>query len=142
MPKITRNDIIGPLGLGFTKEMFSPLVADDTAFFELIDSVIAEQATDLAERVGQSAYNASANLANLKKAEKALTAAELFRRRINILLGTTPGSGQEVSTASERQQRKDYLDDAEKWIGKIVQGAIVDQPSDFASGSLVTGHFE
>jgi len=142
MPKITKDDIIGPTGLGFTKELYSIIAPDQTAFESLVDAVIAEQSGELVARVGSGVYDAAANLTCLKKAEKCLAAAEMIQRRINIVLGTRAGSGEPPDTRSEQQQRKDYLDQAEIWISKLAQGVTTDPSANFASGSLITGHFE
>jgi len=142
MPKITRDDIIGPTGLGFTKELYSVIAPDIVAFDVLVDAVISEQAAELAERVGSSVYNDAARLNYVKKAEKCLAAAEMVQRRINIVLGTRGGLGEPSDTRSEQQQRKDYLDQAEIWISKLAQGITVDPPSDFAVRVITSSRFE
>jgi hypothetical protein len=141
MPKITKDDIIGPTGLGFVLELYSIIAPDQTAFEILVNAVIAEQAAELQERAGLAVYDAAANLTYVKKAEKCLTAAEMIQRRINIVLGTRSGSGEPPDTRSEQQQRKDYLDKAEEWIAKLAQGVTTDPSANFASGALVTSHF-
>lgn len=141
MSKIARADITGALGLGFTQSMFSSIASTAVLFDSLVDAIIAEEASRLEERVGSAAYALAANIVFLKNAEKCLTAAELIRRRINALLGIAQTAGQEVSAENERRQRKDYLDEAETWIGKVSQGVTTDGP-EFSCGSLVTSHFE
>ena len=140
MAKITVSDL---KSLGFTREMFVPIAADDTAFDDLLTTIIAEQALQLSGRIGTTAYNdaASPNADYVKMAEKYLSAAELIQRRINVLLGNSVSAGQELATANERNQRKDYLAQADGWIAKVVAGSTIDS-ADFASGALVTSHFE
>ena len=135
---ITNPDI---KALGFTQALFSVICADDPAFEALIDGIITDQSSELQDRVGATVYSAPANATYIKKAEKCLVAAELVQRRINIVLGNSQGAGQEISTANERNQRKDYLDEAERWIAKLASGVTVDS-ADFASGALVTSHFD
>lgn len=141
VPKIARTDISGPTGLGFVKELYSSIAPSEEAFNTLVDAVIAEQAGELSDRIG-TAYNAAANLTNVKKAEKCLTAAEMIQRRINIILANIQASGAEGSTKAEEAQRKAYLDKAEEWIAKLAQGVTTDPSASFASGALVTSHFE
>jgi len=142
MSKITKDDITGPTGLGFTKELFAPIVTDDTAFDGLVDAVIAAQSAELSDRIGATVYNLAANATYVKKAEKCLVAAELVQRRINISLGNAVANGDKLDTTAFRLQRKDYLDEAEEWIGKLAQGVTTDPTSDFASGALVSSHFD
>jgi hypothetical protein len=143
MAKITKDDIRGPRGLGFTREMYGAIVKNDMEFDALVDAVISEQADILSGRIGSTAYNLAANLTNVKKSEKSLSAAEMVGRRINIILGDAVGGGQDANkTYDLRLQRDKYLDDAEIWIAKIAQGVTADPASDFSSGSLVTSHFE
>jgi glycerol-3-phosphate dehydrogenase len=141
MSKITKDDIIGPTGLGFTKELYSVIAADDAAFNTFVEAIITEQAAELAERVGSTVYAAAANLTYLKRAEKCLTAAELIQRRINIILANIQATGNEIGTKAEADQRREYLTQAEGWIAKLAQGITTDPSADFASGSLVTDHF-
>lgn len=140
MPKITRDNIIGPKGLGFTFAMFSPIAGEETAFHELVDDVIEEQAAELFDRIGSAAYDLAANATYVKKAEKNLVAAELVRRRINVILNNMNSAGNEISTENEHKQRKDYLDEAEKWIAKLADGSVASS-AEFASGALITSHF-
>ncbi len=143
MAKITRDDIIGPTGLGFTQAMFKPLVSDETQFGNLVDAVLAEKAEELEERVGSSVYADAANLRYLKNAERCMTAAELLRRRITILLANVTAAGDPIRTDAEQAQMKDYLAQAETWISKLAQGVTADSPTgEFACGALITSHFE
>ena len=82
--KISRTDISGPTGLGFVKELYTSIASTEEAFNALVDAVIAEQAGELSDRIGTTAYNAAANLTYVQKAEKCLTAAEMIQRRINM----------------------------------------------------------
>ncbi len=153
MAKITRTDIIGPLGLGFTQELFSVIAATAAAFDTLVDAVIAEVSLELEGRIGSALY-ADATVPNatyVKLVEKYLTAAEMLSRRINIVLGSKQGKGEDISIDAEQKQLQAYLDKVygnQKanppvigLIEKIVSGSLV-EGTGFASGSLVTSHFE
>ncbi len=152
MSKISHSDILGPTGLGFTKEMFGGIVSGDQQFSDLVDAIIAEKAPELEGRIGSSVYSDAAqpNATYVKLAEKYLVAAELVDRRINVLLGQSVGAGQEIDTTAARKQKQDYLDKVygnDKAIPpviglveKIVTGSGTDGEN-FACGSLVTGHF-
>ena len=140
MPKITRTDITN---LGFTKDLFTGIIGQggETAFGELLDGIIADESETLADRLG-SVYDIG-KARYVKNAERCLVAAELIRRRINIILANAKASGQEITTQNENKQRKDYLDEAEGWIAKIAQGVAGDSTKgDFSSGSLVSSHFD
>ena len=114
------------------------------SFKAFIDPVIAEQALQLSGRIGVTLYNSttSPNADNIKLAEKCLTAAEMIRRRINIILANIQASGTEIGTIVEQKQRQDYLSEAEVWIAKLAQGVTSDPSAVFTSGALVTSHFE
>jgi hypothetical protein len=142
---IDSTDIIGPTGLGFTKEMFDiPADADFTTF---VSGVIAEQSILLEGRIGPLVYNTAADptLTRVERVEKCLTAAELLDRRINKRLVNVQAGGQEFDVNSERKQRDDYLTEAETIINKnlLVVFTTRDgvESSDFANGVLVTTHF-
>lgn len=140
MSKITVQDI---KDLGFAQPLYSVIADSESAYNELVTAVIAEQADELLERIGTTAYNAAANATYVKKAEKCLSAAEMLQRRINIILGSKQGKGDEIGIENERRQRQDYLDKAESEIAKLAQGVTTDSATgDFACGSLVTTHFE
>ncbi len=136
MPKIVTQDI---KDLGFTFAMFNK--QDETTFGELIDGVIAEAADELEDRIGSAAYALAANAVYVKLAEKCMAAAEMVRRRINIILNNMNAAGAEISTTNERKQREDYLAEAEKWIATVVSGTTTDGQN-FACGALITSHFE
>ena len=150
MAKITTTDL---KSLGFPREMFSSLAADDVTFDELLTSVIAEQALQLSGRIGTTLYNdaTSPNADYVKLAEKYLSAAELLQRKINIILGNTASRGEDFSTTPERKQRQDYLDMVNGndkasppvvgLIEKLAQGVTTDPSANFASGALITDHF-
>jgi glycerol-3-phosphate dehydrogenase len=142
MPKILRTDITGPTGLGFQQALYSAIAGTDEAFNTLVDAVITEQAANLSDRIGSSVYNDAAKLTYVKNAEKCLTAAEMIRRRINIILANIQASGTEIGTIVEQKQRQSYLDEAEVWITKLAQGVTTDATASFTSGALVTSHFE
>tara|TARA_B100001964_G_scaffold111305_1_gene124240 strand:+ start:444 stop:860 length:417 start_codon:yes stop_codon:yes gene_type:complete len=137
MPKNEAKDI---KSLGFTFEMFS--LADDTAFDIFIGEVLDEQAKILEGRLGAETYNAVVSpwQENVKRAEKAMVAAELIGRRINIILSNVSGAGQEIDTKNEEKQRLKYEREAEDLIGKLISGISLEQQG-FSSGVLVTSHF-
>jgi len=137
MAKNTADDING---LGFTAEMYGETAKPD--FLVFIDGVISEQSVILEGRIGASIYGTTESPAKdyVKRAEKCLVAAELVQRRINIILGNAVGAGHEIDISHEAAQKKAYLDEAERWIGKIVGGQTSDS-GDFASGVLITSHF-
>ncbi len=137
MPKNEATDI---KSLGFTFEMFS--LADDTAFDIFIGEVLDEQAKILEGRLGAETYNAVVSpwQENVKRAEKAMVAAELIGRRINIILSNVSGAGQEIDTKNEEKQRLKYEREAEDLIGKLISGISLEQQG-FSSGVLVTSHF-
>ena len=137
MAKNTANDITG---LGFTAEMFGETAKPD--FLSFIDGILSEQSVILEGRTGSSRYAATTSPVKdyVKRAEKCLVAAELVQRRINIILGNTVGAGREIDISHEAAQKKAYLDEAEMWITKLVGGISADT-GDFASGVLITSHF-
>ncbi len=112
-------------------------------FKTFIDGAIANQSKQLQGRIGLTRYNdtTSPNVDYVFDAELSLTAAEMVQRRINIVLGFSSGKDNPSDTRSEQQQRKDYLDQADMWVEKIVAGGGEDSVS-FACGSLVTSHFD
>lgn len=138
MAKITAQQIID---LGFTFAMFN--MDNNTDFTVFIDAIITEQADILLGRVGSAAYNSTTAPTNkyVERAEKCLSAAELVQRRINIILGNVTGAGREIDVSHEGAQKKAYLDEADRWISKIISGVTSDS-NDFASGVLVTSHFD
>lgn len=140
MAKITAQEIID---LGFIKEMFKYEKKTDAEFNSFVDSVIALQALSLEGRIGSTAYALATSPMKdyVKRAELCLSAAEMWQRRINILLSSVPASAEGVNTKAEREQRQAYLDEVNGLVEKIVAGATADSSS-FASGVLTTSHFE
>ena len=129
------------IDLGFLPEMFKK--AAGTEFTTFLTAVIAEQADILLGRVGSAAYNSTTSPTDkyVKRAEKCLTAAELIQRRINLILGNVAGAGQEINVSHEGAQKKVYIAEANDLISKLVSGTGADS-NDFATGVLVTSHFE
>jgi hypothetical protein len=142
---IGSTDIIGPAGLGFTKEMFDILADND--FTTFVSGIITEQSILLEGRIGTLVYNTATEptLTRVSRVEKCLTAAELLDRRINKRLVNVQAGGVEFDVASERKQRDDYLAEAETIINKnlLVVFTTRDgvESSDFANGVLVSTHF-
>ena len=138
MPKNTTEDITA---LGFTGAMFNK--KDDTEFFPFVESIIAEQAVIFEGRVGTSTYDSTTSPTKeyVKRGEKCLIAAEFVQRRINIILGNVTAAGREIDISHEGAQKKAYKDEADMWVTKLTAGETADT-GDFASGVLVTSHFE
>lgn len=115
--------------------------AQKTPFTDFIQPVINTKSTELKNRVGATAYDNADVADDVKRAELCLVAAELFRRRINIvLLMVQPGIT--VNTKPEQDQIKNYSDEVnDVLIPKIIEGSPT-EGSDFATGALVTSHFE
>lgn len=136
MAKVTAQEL---RDMGFIPEMFKKA---DNAFDAFLTSVIAEQAEILQDRVGALSYalTSSPVAEYIKRAEKCLSAAELVRRRITIILGNVTGAGFPVSTSGEDRQMKDYQAEANEWVSKVILGATIDSNA-FASGTLITNHF-
>jgi hypothetical protein len=134
--KVTSSDIIN---LGFKKEMFGK--SSDGDFTTFINDVIADQALLLEGRVGSVLYAVATSPQKdyVKRAEKALCAAEMVSRRINIILGNVSGAGQELDSSSEEKQRKAYLEEAESWITRA--GTYLDSPGDCSFGAAISSHF-
>jgi hypothetical protein len=134
--KVTAQDIIN---LGFKKEPFK--IVNDGDFTTFINDVIADQALLLEGRVGSTTYalTTSPQKDYVKRAEKALCAAEMIARRINIILSNVTGAGQELDTSSEEKQRKTYLDEAENWVTSSVTYS--DSPGDCSFGAAISSHF-
>jgi hypothetical protein len=137
MPKTNAQEMID---LGFVPEIFKK---DEMSFPEYADPIISEQSVILEGRIGSTLYASTTSPTKdyVKRAEKCLSAAELVQRRINIILGNAVGAGQEIDVSHEGAQKKAYRDEAEDWISKLTSG-ITSDVSDFASGVLVTSHFE
>lgn len=138
MPKITAQEIIE---LGFGPGMFK--LTDESEFSDFVGSIISGQSIILQGRIGTTVYDSATSPTKdyVKQAEKCLVAAELVQRRINMILGNAPGAGREIDISHEGAQRKVYRDEAEAWIAKLI-GDITSDSNDFASGVLVTSHFE
>jgi|GEM_PF-1063091 hypothetical protein len=141
---INASDIIGPSGMGFTKEIFD--IPDDDGFTTFVLGVITEQSTLLEGRVGDLVYNSTVapTPTQVARVEKCLTAAELLDRRINKRLVNVLAAGQEFDVKSETKQRDDYRAEAERIINQnllVLTTSRGTESGDFASGVLVTTHF-
>jgi hypothetical protein len=139
MPRINADKI---LDLNFTPELFNKTSEEDLILF--IDTVIEEKSGLLSGRLGTTIYNSTTapTVAYVKRAELCLVAAELVQRRINIILNNVIGAGKEIDISHEGAQKKAYLDEAEYWISRLAAGITADTNSDFATGVLITSHFE
>jgi hypothetical protein len=136
MPKVTAEDI---KNLGFIAEMVNKT---EEEFDDYLTDLIARIALLFEGRIGSTAYNSatSPGMDYVKQAELCLCAEEFLKRVINTILQNVKGNGQEIDVSQERSQKKDYKDEANLWIAKIVSGASSDS-DDFAVGSLISSHF-
>lgn len=131
----TADDIIA---MGFSPEMFGH--RDEGGLGITIKNLITEHGNILSGRVGATAYASIAEPTStyVKRAIKCSVAAELCQMRINRIAQDIK---QEDGTdaAKMRQQRKDYLAEAEAWTGQIETAA--GSGNDFAFGTVTTNHF-
>jgi hypothetical protein len=141
VPRITYTDIVGPSGMGFTKEMFQITV--DADFQAFVTAIIIEQAALLSSRVGASVYADATEPAasRVTRAEKCFTAAEVLDRRINGRLANVQAAGEEFDVTSERRQRDDYRKEAESLIALLPPAASASNFGDVAFGSVISSHF-
>jgi hypothetical protein len=136
MPKVTAQDI---KNLGFTAEMVNKT---EEEFDDYLTDLIAGVALLFEGRIGSTAYASATSPGKdyVKHAEKCLCVEEFLKRVINTILQNVKGNGQEIDVSQERSQKKEYKDEADMWIAKIVAGASADS-DDFAVGSLISSHF-
>jgi len=124
--------------MGFVFQMFG--YSTEEGLSTLLTGLIAEHGAILSGRVGATAYASAAEPTStyVKRAIKCLVAAELCQVRINRIAQDIK---QEDGTdaAKMRQQRKDYLAEAEAWTGQIEAAA--GSGNDFAFGTVTTNHF-
>lgn len=134
MPKVLASEIIGNTGMGFVASMFG--FTHDDQFAAFVNDIIEEQAAVLEGRIGPAAYASVTTPAfvHAKRAEKALVAAELIDRRINIRLADVQAAGEDFSTAAEEKKRDKYLREAEDLIFRLSAG-------DLAVGYAESSHF-
>jgi len=128
--------------LGFSPEMFSGV--DDTTFDDFLDAVIEEQAEILEGRIGSAQYAVATKptATQVKRAEKALVAAELWRRRIVVKLSQAVGAGEDISAKYEQQARQEATAEADQLVEKITDGVTVDSTGDFAGGVTTSSHYD
>jgi hypothetical protein len=137
MPKITTTD----LGkMGFKPAMFD---VDETGWGELATEIIGEQSALLQGRIGAALYASTdaAIAALVKRAEKAIAAADLYQVRFNRIAETIDNSDGADATKLRRTQ-KQYADEAEKLIERILYGAQAATSDDFAFGAAVSSHYD
>jgi hypothetical protein len=135
---LTETDI---KNLGFFAEMFR--CKNPAEFTTLVTAHIARQESILKVRLGDALFASSdPEVANLvERASECLVAAELINVRITIKRAQIAQSGVDVSVKDDLQQRKEYLDEAEKTITRLSSGASPDV-GDYAGGVLETSHFD
>jgi hypothetical protein len=136
MPKITAVDI---KNLGFTSDMVNKT---EEEFDDYLTDLIAGVALLFEGRIGSTAYASTTSPGKdyVKRAELCLCVEEFLKREINTILGNVKSSSEKPDLSGERTQKKEYRDEADMWIAKIVAGATSDS-DDFAVGALITSHF-
>ena len=135
MAKTTSADIIN---FGFNAQMFKQT---DGTFAAYINAIIAEQSPVLEGRLGTTLYNVASSPEKelVKRAEICLVAGEMLQRRINIMLANVTQDQKEIDTCY--RQRNMYLQESQKIATQLILGITTD-PQSFASGVLVTTHFD
>lgn len=118
MAKASPQEVID---LGFSYEMFAPIVSDDGGLSEIAAEILDENVSEVKEAVGASAYESADNLKDVKRIEKYLAAAELWDRKANLVLKnrTVGGSGTTLLNMTERILADDYRDRARKIIERL-----------------------
>lgn len=122
--------------LGFAWEMFSPADVEEEGFDDFIQGALDENVDRIKDVIGSSAYDNAARLSDIKKIEKYLAAAELWRRRANIVQGNAMLDG---PTGSSELKKAEACE-------KTAQ-AVMDRLNDnsgtpgLAVGNVVTSHF-
>lgn len=132
MAKISAQDI---KDLGFlAPEMFKSIALN---FDELIEKVISNREPIIKGRIGDAFFDSviSPTKDYVKRILVCDAAAELIQIRINVILGNVTGAGQEIDVTHEGAQKRVYKTEAEDLIALLLD-------PDFASGALVTSHFE
>jgi hypothetical protein len=137
MPKITTSDLEK---MGFKPAMFD---VDETGFGELATEIIGEQSALLQGRVGASLYASTdaTSAALVKRAEKALAAADLYQVRFNRIAETIDDSNG-LDAFKLRRTQENYAKEAEKLIERILYGAQAATSDDFAFGAAVSSHYD
>jgi hypothetical protein len=135
VPKITTANITA---LGFSAGMFA---LNTEAFTTMVTDLIDEQAALLEGRIGSTVYASTSNptAAYVTRAEKCLVAAELLQRRF-VILSQEVQAADGMDAFKVRKTRKEYIDEADQLIDRIVNGQSSD--SSGYSGSVATSsHF-
>jgi hypothetical protein len=134
MPKITATDIEN---MGFTPAMFD---RDETTFPAFLAEVINEQSALLQGRIGAARYASTetATAALVKRAEKAMVAADLYQIRFNRIAETIDDSGG-IDAFKLRRTQENYAKEAETLIGRLAAGAVADSGS-YAGGVVESTH--
>jgi len=113
-------------------------------FSDFLNKIISEQSPILEGKLGSTKYNSvtSPEKDNVIRAEVCLVASELLRRRINIILGSVKGNGQEIDVSQEINQRQNYLNELDVLVENIVSGTIVETSgNDFSTEVVESSHF-
>ncbi len=127
------------VNMGFSFQMFG--FSSEADLNLTIKDALVDHGHVLSGRIGVATYASTEQPIStyVKKALSCLVAADLCQMRINRLAQEV--KQEDGSDAKKmRQQRADYLNDAEKWIGKIE--ALAATSNDFAVGCVTSSHFE
>jgi hypothetical protein len=121
--------------LGFVPEQFKGQSA--VTFDDFLTSAISDQSDLLKGEIGAAVYaSTDPSIAPyVKRAERCLVEAELWRRRIATKSGRETGGGHEVTMVSERQAMTIAADEALSLISKLGGG-------DCMSGFNESSHFD
>lgn len=144
MSKATVADVTA---LGFHRKTFEDLAPDDSAWSSLVQAILDEGATIVADRVGASVYAAASGLAliRLKKAEAAYAAQELFSRKENVVQRAVGDeSGARFYPSSENIKSRDrYRDEMDDHLAALGAAPYFDLlPGGVTSAGVVdTSHF-
>lgn len=134
MPKASSKEVID---LGFSYEMFAPLVSEEGGLSEIVTEILDENVAEVKEAIGASAYDNADNLRDVKRIEKYLAAAELWDRKANLVLKNRVVGGDSGSllNMTERLLADDYRERARKIIDRL-QGR-----QGFAMSAESSSHF-
>lgn len=134
MPKVRPQEIIS---LGFSGESFGR--AEN--FESLLTEVIEEQAGLLKGRLGAATYDSTTAeiVALVKRAEKALVAAELLQRRfVRISADVQAAAG--IDAFKIRKTRDEYLNESERLIERLTSGVLAATADGYAGGVVESTH--
>lgn len=121
--------------LGFAYKMFG--LDDEAALENFIRDIIDDISPYLNGILGTVYDSATQPVSGrVKMAEKYLVAVEMLHRRINNMLSSVVGAGQELDTSNEQKQMESYKEEAERLIGILLGD------TNFSLDMLNTSHFD